>query len=359
MKKLYEKLRDTTKLRNCKLLAPFIFLFYYPMRKKYAIEDVEKFVGTDIPKREKNRLARKIVWNKILYHFEADGFFYFHLENRSCKEKKKYIADCDHEEYAWKMNSDPEKRHILDDKMETYKVYGKFYKRDVCFVPCSSDGKRILAEFVNKHPKFIAKTLDGSCGQGIAVFDLKDYASDEELCSAVFDKYWDDFLVEELVIQSGEMAKLNPSSVNTVRIHTFRVADRIETRYSLVRIGREGSVVDNGGAGGIISFLDEKSGEIYSTADEFGRSYSVHPDSGVPIIGFKVPNWEDIRAFAIELAQVVPENRYVGWDIAITDNGYIMIEGNAQAQFVGPQMKVDKGLKDELNEIMREMGIKC
>lgn len=357
MKKLYEKLRDTTKLRNCKLLAPFIFLFYYPMRKNGAFKEVDRFVGADISERERKRLARKIIWNKIVYRFEADEYFGLNIGNLSNKEKKEYIADYDHEEYAYRMNPCPSKREILANKIETYKTFGEYYGRDVCLVSNNEEGRKAFADFIGKHPRFIAKTIDGCCGRGIAIYDIKDYASFDELCSVIFREYWTDFIVEELIIQSEEMSRFNPSSVNTLRMPTYRFDDRTEIRYPRMRIGQQGSIVDNAWSGGILAMIDEETGIIYAAADESGNRYVTHPYTGAQIIGYKIPHWEEAKAFVIELAQVLPDVRYVGWDIAVTDKGCVMVEGNSKAQF-GHQIALKKGFRPELNEIMREMGIK-
>lgn len=356
MKKLFEKLKDSSKLKNHKLFAPLIFLFYYPTRKKYAIEAIASFVGTDISKRERNRLARKIVWNKIVYHFGWYEYFILDIDNLSNKEKKEFIADYDHIEYAHKMNPYPEKRQILADKMETYEAFKEFYGRDVCFVSDNEEGRKRFAEFTEKHPRFIAKILDGACGRGIAIYDISDYASFDELCSVIFKEYRTNFIAEELIIQSEEMARFNPSSVNTFRIPTYRLDDRIEIRYPLMRMGQHGNFVDNAGAGGIIAMINAETGTVFTAADEKRNSYIKHPDTGEQIVGYVVPRWDEIKKFATELAKVVPENRYTGWDIALTDKGCVMVEGNSCAQFLH-QIALKKGFRDELNAIMREMGI--
>lgn len=55
----------------------------------------------------------------------------------------------------------------------------------------------------------------------------------------------------------------------------------------------------------------------------------MHPDSGEQIIGFKVPSWDKIVDLVISAAKVIPEVRYVGWDVAVDDDGNVqLIEGN-------------------------------
>ena len=51
-------------------------------------------------------------------------------------------------------------------------------------------------------------------------------------------------------------------------------------------------------------------------------------------MGFAIPAWDDLLSLAEKLAKVVPEQKYVGWDFALTDNGWILVEGNTRGQFL-------------------------
>lgn len=57
---------------------------------------------------------------------------------------------------------------------------------------------------------------------------------------------------------------------------------------------------------------------------------------------------------AKELANVVPEQRYVGWDLAYTDAGWVMIEGNSWSQFVGPQISQRRGMRSYVDRTFYE-----
>lgn len=355
MKKIFDYIKNIEFIRNSRLLAPFSFLVYYPVKKNFAFEAIDTFVGKDLPANKRNSLARKIIWNRIVYHFAFSEYFTFGVENLSRRGKLAFIGDGDHEAWADKMNR-KENETIFMNKYETYKRFKEFYRRDVCLVTDDEESRKEFSGFLNTHPKFIAKPIDGSLGMGIAVFDSAEYPSEEILFCELLKQYGKSCLVEELIVQTDEIAALNPTSVNTLRITTFRFDDRVEIRYPRMRIGQHGSIVDNAGAGGILAMVDYETGVIYTAADKHGNSYITHPDTGVQIIGYKVPHWEDVKAFARQLAQVVPDNRYTGWDIAVTAKGCVMIEGNSHAEF-GQQIALGKGFKDELESIISEM--KC
>ncbi len=110
---------------------------------------------------------------------------------------------------------------------------------------------------------------------------------------------------------------------------------------------------DNAGAGGIIATLDEN-GKIKAAADENGISYTRMDDLGLDIIGWQVPCWKEAVEFVKQLAMVIPSNRYTGWDIALTENGWCMVEGNSRAEFLW-QKSDRKGFRHEINGILAEL----
>ena len=131
------------------------------------------------------------------------------------------------------------------------------------------------------------------------------------------------------------------SSINSIRLRVFRFDDRVEVLPSNFHIGRGDSIVDNTGRGGISAALVEK-GVVLIACDSSRKRYETHPDSGEIIIGFQIPRWEEAVAMANRLCQVVPRVRYVGWDLVLTGNGWVVIEGNDKGMFEGIQMPLQK-----------------
>ncbi len=56
--------------------------------------------------------------------------------------------------------------------------------------------------------------------------------------------------------------------------------------------------------------------------------HETHPDSGFRIADFQLPYMEEVRAFIDEVARVVPQVQYVGWDIVVSPDGPVLVEGN-------------------------------
>lgn len=62
----------------------------------------------------------------------------------------------------------------------------------------------------------------------------------------------DNFIIQERVIQHSDIAKLNPSSLNTFRVVTYRERENVHVLNTTLKIGHKGEIVDNGHAGGFL-----------------------------------------------------------------------------------------------------------
>ena len=139
------------------------------------------------------------------------------------------------------------------------------------------------------------------------------------------------------MVQHPDMAKLCPTSVNTCRIATLLGDKKQGIVYAFLRIGN-GKVMDNVDCGGMAARIDLESGKLLTVgADKQGNTYEKHPMTGTPIVGFTIPYWEEAKAMCLEAAQVVPQMRFVAWDVAITPNGPTFIEGNSFPSHAVPQ----------------------
>lgn len=233
-----------------------------------------------------------------------------------------------------------EKRFVeeLTDKMGFYKLCSKYFQRRCMQFDRNTDRDVFISFFEGK--AIFAKVMNGSFGSGAITFDTADVGACEKL-----KKTGATYIIEERIIQSKEMSKWNPSSVNTVRVPSFLHNGRFEIVKPVLRTGRMGSIVDNAGGGGIISCINVETGVVeFGGNDENGLYYETHPDSGVKFVGWKVPRWEELKKLVEEIHRsCMSDHRYIGWDFALTDNGWVLIEGN-WGQFLSQY--VDKeGLK--------------
>lgn len=145
----------------------------------------------------------------------------------------------------------------------------------------------------------------------------------------LFNEYQADFLVQKVIEQHSHMSALNPSSINTIRVVSYRSGMEIKVVYTVIRIGRQGMNIDNESAGGISAII-KSDGTIGKYAyGAPGVDKVEYTDSGIHIDGYKVPSFDK----AIELVKSshlqLPYFNLIGWDIAIeADGSPIMIELN-------------------------------
>ncbi len=294
------------------------------------------------------------------YKYDFDEYFLFRLWEKTEKEISEIIPDHQHNYYHVKLNS-AFTASIFNDKYKTYVKYKPYYKRNVIRIKGGGiqDHFNEIYDFANRQTdkKAIVKVIYGGCGWGVKLLDLSTGQRKETLEKdfLVFYKgYQLPFVCEEVIRQASITAELHPQSVNTVRITTIRTNNDVKIIHPFFRIGRGDSIVDNGGAGGIFCGLTAD-GKVDATIDELGYRYTTHPETGKQLIGFQLPEWKKAVDLAKELTMVVPQNRYTGWDLTYTDNGWVLVEANMDGQFIGWQTLYQKGFKPELDEILKEI----
>lgn len=262
-----------------------------------------------------------IVLSSILYGSGYVDYDLFCFENIPFKKRKTYITRSINNQYIKKLNNRKYYKYF-DDKDLFNEKFEKFIKRD--YLNLNKCSYKEFENFVKKHNTFIAKPIDGTGGIGIE--KIKVNKNTKKVYETLINNK--QFLVEECVVQSEYMSKLYPNSVNTIRVVTLRVNDVTHVVARILRIGNKGNIVDNFHKDGMYTTLDEYGMVLYPAVDRNGDIYEIHPETNVSIIDFKIHNFEEIDNFVKEASKVIPEVGYVGWDIAITDKGPVLIEGN-------------------------------
>lgn len=225
--------------------------------------------------------------------------------------------------------------HFFDDKAEFNTLFSEYVRRGWMAIDSNVTSDTLKA-FLKGKTQIIAKPIEGSSGQGIERFQEADWRSDvplflEQLLESNIG------IIEEVVLQHEKLAKLCPTSVNTVRIATLLGEKKQGIVYAFLRIGN-GRVVDNVDCGGMAARVDLETGKLLTVgADKMGNTFAKHPKTGVPIVGFTLPYWEEAKRMCIEASKKVPQMRFVAWDVAITPNGPTFIEGNSFPSHAIPQ----------------------
>lgn len=188
-----------------------------------------------------------------------------------------------------------------------------------------------LARCQNLAGAVVKPTMEGMWGEGVHVFTSANGQTDmDQSVEELFKSYGKNFIVQEKVSQHAEMARLNPTSLNTLRILSYRQDNEIYILYAVVRIGRLGKSVDNETAGGVNADIQLDNGTIlecaYGTPSE---KKIMTTDNGTVLRGFQIPSFEKALAVVREMHLRLPYFNLVGWDFGIDESGEpIMIEWN-------------------------------
>ena len=140
------------------------------------------------------------------------------------------------------------------------------------------------------------------------------------------------YVITEYLFMHHELKKIYPNSVNTIRVAVVnQSAYEPKIMQTYMRIGSSKSgFTDNVGYGGICAKIDTATGRYYCAEQLRNHKFTPcpkHPDTGVEIEGI-VPNWDYMCEGVLNICRFMPELEYLGFDIAITDDGFKIIEIN-------------------------------
>ncbi len=213
-----------------------------------------------------------------------------------------------------------------------------------------------LRQFFSYDMEAFAKPSDGQLGNGIfairaeggRVFIDNEEASFDDLITTVLSS---DYLIQERIIQHPKMSELCDSTINSIRLQTVMDMDgKVHPFGAGLRIGRNGGYVDNWAKGGIFVGIDMSNGRLMEKGflkPQFGTCSTCHPDTKVIYKGFEIPYYKEAEEMALKLHKYLYRCHSVGWDIAITENGPVFIEGNGQWE-ISLLQAVHGGLKDQI-----------
>ena len=306
------------------------------------------------------KIGKKINKNYILIildmiragiKYQAGYYDYqeFEFYNLNREQRKTYLTRGKNSQIIREFN-DKSKFYLIDNKENFYKGYKEFIQRDWILL----NGKNFdeFEQFLEKNKIAIVKPVDGEGGKGVEKIENINLKENRNLYEKLIKNKQN--IVEQCILQHKKLNELYSGSVNSLRMFTFYKEGKVYFLQAILKIGN-GGVVDNFSSGGMYAYVDEK-GYVYTEAiDREDNIFAEHPISKHKIVGFKVPMFEEAVELVKEAGKVVPEVRYVGWDVAISNNGPMIIEGNCfpgvfQAK---PSLTKEKiGLIPKYNELM-------
>lgn len=202
-----------------------------------------------------------------------------------------------------------------------------------------------LAE--KKYKRIFVKPLYGKGGHGIYVFGRNNDGQYNTRNNNVFDEIFldeigrrNDYIIQAGIEQDIEMARIYPDSVNTFRIITENKNSYVRILYPVFfRVGRNGNQVDNYDKNGLLTTIEVDTGKMGDYASSMhGEQFEKHPDTKFCFRGHRISRWKKVREFVAECAKKMPHFTYLGWDIALTSNGPLVVETNLGTGLDGLQI---------------------
>lgn len=144
-------------------------------------------------------------------------------------------------------------------------------------------------------------------------------------------------LVQEAMLVHAELRDLSLDVLTSCRIMTVKnEAGGFEATHAVFKSStRKEAIVDNFHKGGIVSKVDIATGELGPASDGgVGRPcvwLERHPLTGAQITGRPLPLWAETIDLVCQGHAAFPDRITIGWDVAVTDRGPVIIEGNVQS----------------------------
>lgn len=303
----------------------FTYFFYYCLKSKWS-----KLYGDAIYFKKLGygsliKLFSDMLLTSIRFGYSFHEFFYYRFPEKDRLERLSYASTAYMYEYQL-ANNPLATRFYLENKLIFLDKYSEFIGRDwLTITNCSLDH---IESFLKNKKQVVLKNSVGGAGRNVEVIDV---AAIDFNKLAEYSKKHNFDLLEEFVYQHSALMQLSPKSLNTVRLITqLNDLNQVDILGTILRLGIDQNT-DNLSTGGIACPIDPATGIVIGPGVSFNitkQDYLVHPISCIKFEGFAIPFWSEILQMCKRAALLHPENRSIGWDVAVKEDGPLLIEGN-------------------------------
>ena len=291
--------------------------------------------------------------SKLLYPgLDAMDYFRYEFYNIRHNKRRTFIT----EGYLRKLNEqfnhereNIEQFRILQEKAQFNTYFSEIVTRR--WIRTQDVSWEEFKNFCTSLDQAIAKPEDGTQGKGIFIASVKTEQEQRTLFEKLHTKK---YLLEEVIVQCPEVAALNPSAVNSIRVYSVLKDDDVVITAATLRLGSGKDVTDNYSAGGFAASVDPQTGIVISRAvSQYGQGVYVHPVSGSIIIGTQIPKWKDVVRTVTHAHKKIPQLRYIGWDVVVCADGCVtFLEANTFAGVALQQHPLLEGKKQMYISLM-------
>ena len=297
----------------------------YMLRKVKAI-DYEKLnkLASEIGARNNKSASyvkRDMIKNFVKYGIGYTDYLKGDYINLTKEQKKTFVTTKSYYKILAYLNN-PAYDACMSDKIVFNKIFKDYLGRE--FIDLRNSSVDEFKKFLKHKKTIFAKPPKDFGGHGIRKINTDEINDVESLYHELLEKKI--YLVEEEIIQHKEVAKLNPYAVNSFRIVTLVKDGTSYILANALRINLDDGIAI--GCSDAYMRLDENGKICSRVVDDVANVYEEHPMAKIKFNTVTIPYVKESFDMALKAALEVPEVRYVGWDIAITPKGPVLMEGN-------------------------------
>jgi len=306
-----------------------------------------------VAKREKKNhffLTVDTFYSIVRYGIGLTDYLNYEFYKKKNAERKEYAGIKIQDSFYEQVSPSAYKKRftVKPNFLEEFK---DFTKRD--FLVPKEDDFEAFNHFLNKHKTFMSKPYDGLGGADVKKVHTKDIKDKEAYFKECIEGR---IFFEELVIQHKDLNKLSPTSVNTMRIVTFNDHGIPRILWAGLRIGNGINSVDNFHAGGMALPIDIETGKLVGSArDKDLNEYASHPVTKVKFNDFQIPFFDEVKKMVLDLSKLSDKILVLGLDVAVTENGPLIIEANRRPGFDVIQVADRRGRMDIIRDVLRTL----
>lgn len=158
---------------------------------------------------------------------------------------------------------------------------------------------------------------------------LPTVTAEDRMAAMKFISQAENYIVEEYITQHETLAKLNPGAVSIIRFYSVSspAGNYVFAPVLTTAITRS---VSNGCQDALTAMIDIRTGEVITDAVDQNQlvEYAAHPVTGVQFKGFQIPYWQECLELMRKALPLADRIANIGWDVAITQTGPLLIEAN-------------------------------
>lgn len=297
---------------------------------KEAVQQVRERSG-----RGRLLVTADMVFSALRYGAGYRDYVTLGFDRMKRKNRRTYLTRIENRRLIQLVN-DRKYRAVFEDKAKFCACFSDMLGRDYLLMEDAAEEE--IAAFLQQHPVVFAKAREG--GRDMERLVVQEFENLHSLVHYVMNPLKRFTVLEEAVQQHPALNALYPESVNCLRLLTV-LDEQGEPHclYGVLKMGNAGRWTDSRCKDRLVCLVDLKTGRLKEAAyTENMERLTEHPYTGKRLQDYQLPFVQEAVALAMRAAKVIPQVRYMGWNIALTQKGPVLMEGVCYPEYLYGQL---------------------